>query len=114
MQYRKELLRQLPAMDVLLQCDEAAKLIDEYSYKAVLFAFRQATDFVRNKIISDNIEKCSANEIINIAKKCCLKKFSRHKKVINCSGTVLHTNLGRSVFEKLQKQLILQLIIMQI
>ena len=33
MQYRKELLRQLPAMDVLLQCDEAAKLIDDTPIK---------------------------------------------------------------------------------
>lgn len=101
MQYRKELLRQLPAMDVLLQSDEAAKLIDEYSYKAVLFAFRQATDFVRNKIISGNIEKCSANEIINIAKKMLFNKNSAGiKKVINCSGIVLHTNLGRSILSE--------------
>ena len=98
MQYRNELLRQLPAIDTLLQGDEAANLIREYSYKTVLNAFRQAIDFARKELINGNIEKCSKVDIITMAEKILNdKNLTGIRKVINCSGTVLHTNLGRSV-----------------
>ena len=81
-----------------MQGDEAANLIREYSYKTVLNAFRQAIDFARKELINGNIEKCSKVDIITMAEKILNdKNLTGIRKVINCSGTVLHTNLGRSV-----------------
>ncbi|MEG0372077.1 MAG: L-seryl-tRNA(Sec) selenium transferase, partial [Clostridium sp.] len=97
---KRELLKSLPKIDILLEREEIVS-IKGVSRNIVVEALRETIDIYRNNILEDKIIEYSIEDIIKDIKILIKKKSSMHlKRVINATGTVLHTNLGRAVIAK--------------
>lgn len=98
------LLRNLPKVDVLLKEDEVKKYIEKLPRKLVVENIRNSINIVR-----ENILKMGDYSPVFSLKEQCLMEFRKSikqieglklRRVINCTGTVIHTNLGRSILSK--------------
>lgn len=93
-------LRNLPSIDKLLQTEKAAALIAEFGRPLALESFRSTLDTVRSTFrISQQIP--TEPEIFEQAK-ALLQIWTAPtlKPVINASGVIVHTNLGRAPLSK--------------
>ncbi|MGL4739405.1 MAG: L-seryl-tRNA(Sec) selenium transferase, partial [Sarcina sp.] len=99
---KKDLLRGLPKVDPLLETQKIKDLIKEFTREQVKFALRESIDFYRINILNDKITtKINDNDVIVKALEILSIKFSSSlKRVINGTGIVIHTNLGRSVLSE--------------
>ena len=97
----KELLRRLPKIDELLQEEVIQEHLGSSMRVLVLDSLRETIESYRKAILSGEIESLTKEEIIIASIKLLSKKNSpKLKKVINATGTVVHTNLGRSLLSK--------------
>ena len=98
---RNELLRMLPKVDEILS-EEVIKIkIDEANRIVVVDSIRETIEDMRQAILKDEVDKVDRSHIVQeILKR--IDKNSRMKlnKVINATGVVIHTNLGRSALCK--------------
>lgn len=95
---KKDLLRELPKVDQLLDEDIMKKLLEKTRRVLVVKALRDTIDKYRKKILNDEITKISkGNILMDVVLLAERYEEGNLKKVINCTGTVIHTNLGRSV-----------------
>jgi L-seryl-tRNA(Ser) seleniumtransferase len=89
-------LRQLPGVDIIIKKKEIAQLISKYGHELITQIIRQVIDDTRNDILIDkNIpsnEQISAN-VSNLFRNLMTPSL---KKVINATGIIIHTNLGRA------------------
>ena len=94
------LYRSIPKVDILLEDEEIQSLIDTYSRDTVMEAIRGEMDALRVFIGKCDDEEKALKQIgalkANVAKKVAAMHEPNMKKVINGTGTVLHTNLGRA------------------
>ena len=96
-----DLLRSLPKVDELLQEETIKNLLGSNIRVLVLESLRETIEVYRKGILNDEIHSLTKEEVINNSIKLLNKKNSPMlKKVINATGTVLHTNLGRSILSK--------------
>ncbi len=94
----KELLRELPKIDELLKLQSVNKLIEENSRTIVLESLREAIEFYRNGILKGNVDSLNTEQVLDFAVHTLESKNKMHlERVINATGTVIHTNLGRSL-----------------
>ncbi|MEG2353358.1 MAG: L-seryl-tRNA(Sec) selenium transferase [Clostridium sp.] len=97
----KELLKKLPKMDELLEDGKIKKAIECSMRVLVIESLREAINSYREGVLKENIKEFNIEEIIqyalNLLEK---KKENKLRRVINATGTVIHTNLGRSVLSK--------------
>lgn len=97
--------RNIPKIDSIMENDKIKELLDITTRDLVLDCARQATEEVR-LFINDNPNKEDEinAEIKNIINKIIIKVDKllsyKMKRVINGTGTILHTNLGRAVISK--------------
>ncbi|GAA0768234.1 L-seryl-tRNA(Sec) selenium transferase [Clostridium subterminale] len=97
----KELLRKLPKIDELLKLQSVNKLIEENSRTIVLESLREAIEFYRNGILKGSVESLNTEQVLDFAIHTLESKNKMHlERVINATGTVIHTNLGRSLLGK--------------
>lgn len=97
----KELLRKLPKIDELLKLQSVNKLIEENSRTIVLESLREAIEFYRNGILNGNIDSLNTEQVLDFAVHTLESKNKMHlERMINATGTVIHTNLGRSLLGK--------------
>ena len=92
--------RRIPKVDVLLESKEIARLIEECSYDVVLEAVRKELEALRTFIGECQSEE-EANERVEALKERIVRRAKRASRpnmrpVINATGTILHTNLGRA------------------
>ncbi len=103
---RKKAFAQLPKVDEILAKEKIIYLIDITSRKIVIDEIRNAIDEIRNIIknadhdLLDNFCYCEEELIEKIIKNVKIRYQYNLKKVINATGVVLHTNLGRSPLPK--------------
>ena len=98
MDHTNALLRKIPKMDALLAGEEARRMIAEYSYTLVATALREAVEQVRAAILAGGSPELSAASILGLCRERLEKACMPHQRpVINATGVVLHTNLGRSL-----------------
>ncbi|HEB73164.1 MAG TPA: L-seryl-tRNA(Sec) selenium transferase [Nitrospirae bacterium] len=95
-------LRKLPSVDRIVGLASCKSLIDRYGRSRVVGATRKLLDHIRNEILSaGNGEDYAlkSDEDLMSALSSQLKESSRPllKKVVNCSGVIIHTNLGRAM-----------------
>lgn len=96
MMEKRELLKALPKVDVLLENSEINSI--NVSRNIIVEGVRETIDLYRKNILEDKITSYSIEDIIRDIKVLVKKKSSMHlTRVINATGTVLHTNLGRAV-----------------
>lgn len=106
------LYKMIPKVDQILDNKVIKDLLDKNSKKLVMESIHEELDNIRNNIsngydkniISNKIE----NLIDNIKDNLMNKKTFSLRNVVNASGVVIHTNLGRSVlnseiFENIKK-----------
>lgn len=97
---KKELLSSLPKVDSILMDNRIASL-SNISRNIILESIRETIEVYRENILKETIEHYSYDEIIKDILNTIKQKNSFHlKRVINATGTVLHTNLGRAVLPK--------------
>ena len=97
----KDLLRQLPSVNDLLKVQSVDELIDLYSYDRVKEALQHAIDQVRQSVLSgDKVDIHDAAIIDEASQQLESLKSASLKSVINATGTVLHTNLGRALLSE--------------
>lgn len=96
---KKHLLKRLPSVDSLLNDSKIAEFIKEESRKTIVDAMRKALENERGLIIASNNEAYSF-DISDFRKKVRaeIEKTGRFSlaRVVNATGVVLHTNLGRA------------------
>lgn len=93
-------LRKLPAVDKLLNNDIINSLITQYNKKLVVYIIKNVISEERQNILKEKTCK-SQKELISIILKNTHKTGSKSlKKVINATGIVIHTNLGRAPYSK--------------
>ncbi|MDU1411524.1 MAG: L-seryl-tRNA(Sec) selenium transferase [Clostridium sp.] len=97
----RELLRKLPKIDELLKTELVEDMMKSYSRTIVLDSLREAIEHYREGILKDTINSVSVEEILDLSTKILQDKDKMHlRRVINATGTVIHTNLGRSILGK--------------
>ena len=92
-------LRYLPQVQTVLEMDEAQMLISRFSQQEVTEAVRQQIGFVRNDILAGQKEmdlKLDSEFFSNIEEAVQAGRKSHLQTVINATGIVIHTNLGRA------------------
>jgi len=91
-------LRGLPSVEQLLQTKSAAELIARYGRPLTLQAIRDAMDAVRRRVSKRSEATLPSREILltEAATQLNLWTSPTLLPVINASGVILHTNLGRA------------------
>ncbi|MBR4990405.1 MAG: L-seryl-tRNA(Sec) selenium transferase [Oscillospiraceae bacterium] len=94
----QKLLRQIPKVDELMKQPQLQQLCTAVPVQKVTEAVRQILDDLRAGILNGSIEEMPALEdlcglVVGTANK---KAEYSLKKVINATGIILHTNLGRA------------------
>ena len=91
------LLRSLPKVDELLKREDVAALDAVHGRTLTLEALREALDATRTAVRAGEIAEVSADAIAaDAAAWLALKARRSLRRVINATGIVVHTNLGRS------------------
>lgn len=97
---KNQLFRKIPKMDVLLAQDAVQKMITMYGYDSVLNALRRGQEKLRLEIACCTDEDQMEEQITELADRVQKELESAYcpqvKKVLNGTGTILHTNLGRA------------------
>ncbi|MBA4370169.1 MAG: L-seryl-tRNA(Sec) selenium transferase [Coriobacteriaceae bacterium] len=93
----QERLRQLPKVDALLEREDIAALAGEVPRALVVDAVREAVEAVRGSLLEGHEADAGADAVAAEAIRIARAKARRSlRRVINATGIVVHTNLGRS------------------
>ena len=95
----RDLLRRLPSIEKLLLLPEMQELLTSYSRRLVTEALRSVVSNVRDGILRDEVQKLpEPAEYASFALEAITEMtLPSLRNVINATGTVTHTNLGRSL-----------------
>ena len=93
-------LRNLPSIDAVLQQEPVRQLVAAYSHEAVVTVVRRHLDGIRYSISNGD----PVPDISQIVESVCAEASRQWtlspRRVINATGVVLHTNLGRAPLSK--------------
>jgi L-seryl-tRNA(Ser) seleniumtransferase len=91
-------LRDLPSVDELLQTKTAAELIAQYGRPLTLSAIRETLDTIRTRFLSGQTTALPLHDLILAQTDALLISWLKPtlRTVVNASGVILHTNLGRA------------------
>lgn len=93
-----DLLRQLPSVDKLLNHPDSVQLIDQYGREAVRDAMRQTLADVRQRILNEGRPGTSITALMERITAHLASAFQPTlRPVINATGVIIHTNLGRAL-----------------
>jgi len=101
MEEKQKLLTTLPSVDEILRSNQGVQWLNVYPRRYVIQAIREVIDSRRKEIlkgfISDISEESMMAEIENT-----MEKLSSYSLIplINATGIVIHTNLGRSILSE--------------
>ena len=94
------LYRSIPKVDVLLEKEEMKVGIEKYGREIVVDAIRIETEELRKFIGTCDSEETAKDAITNVTASILARAekmlMPNMKKIINATGTILHTNLGRA------------------
>ena len=95
---KQNLLTLLPAVDEILKSERGMKWQQSFPRRYVLSSIRDVIEHYRQSILKDELTEFSLEEMLSDMQRemASLSEFSL-KPVINATGVVIHTNLGRSV-----------------
>ncbi|MDQ2746718.1 MAG: L-seryl-tRNA(Sec) selenium transferase [Acidobacteriota bacterium] len=110
--HKREILRRLPSIDALLHSDIAAEISLKAGAKHLTTLARTAIGEVRRKITDGENENQSREDLLSEAATILEKLWrgennSALRRVINATGVIVHTNLGRApLSEKARRALV--------
>ena len=98
MRKNQELLRKLPKIDEMLQDEHLIFFTEIMPRQVVVETLREVIDMVRREIIDGRREEIPAvEELAGLVKQRVFEEQGKSlRRVINATGVVLHTNLGRA------------------
>lgn len=107
----KEWYRKIPKVDVLLHMPQVQELVMEYGRKSVMECIHQETERIREllrqkelHLQEESVKAELEQELELLPKAICDRVEERERldfrRVINATGTILHTNLGRAPIAK--------------
>ena len=91
-------MRSLPAVDAVLRVSATEALVSRYGRAGVTAAVREALRRAREEILNGGEPPVSEEGVLAIAARILSGRGIR--RVVNATGVVLHTNLGRSVLSE--------------
>ena len=98
---QQELLRSLPKIDEVLMDERVIELMDRIPRETVVDAVRETVESVREGILEGRVNDDRAMELGPIIEKTIVRanqaEIRNLRPVVNATGVVLHTNLGRAV-----------------
>lgn len=98
---KQQLLSTLPSVDELLKGPEGAAWLGGFQRKIVVQAVRDVISRLRDEILSSNCSGFTRDSLIQDIDREIRRKASYSlRRVINATGIVLHTNLGRAVLSE--------------
>ena len=102
----KQLLSQIPAINKILLLDEVKSLIQEYSEVGVKSAIKNYIDEIKQEILNEELHEVpSLEKIVEVVTQIVKNEDKNSlRRVINATGTILHTNLGRSLLSQKIKE----------
>ena len=102
----KHLLSQIPAINKILLLDEIKELMNTYTEVAIKSAIKQYIEEVKQAILNEELSEVpSLSKIVGQVEKIVEKEDKNSlRRVINATGTILHTNLGRSLLSQKIKE----------
>ncbi len=95
---KKELLRGLPAVDAVMRDPSGLALAGLYGRASATGAVREALDDLRGRIVAGERPGLSEEAVVEAASGLLAGRGLR--RVVNATGVILHTNLGRSVLSE--------------
>jgi L-seryl-tRNA(Ser) seleniumtransferase len=101
MNEKQKLLSKLPSVDELLKSGRGVDWLQSYPRRYVLQAIRETIDLKRKEII-DGLAVDLSNEVMSGEIERIIEKISSYslEPLINATGVVIHTNLGRSILSQ--------------
>ncbi len=108
-QEKNALLRELPSVNKLLQSPAGREWVKRYGHTLVTKACNEALNIWRQKILHQEVCEAAEFEKLSCEIKARLAAFAapRLKRVVNATGIILHTNLGRAVLSEKAQQAVL-------
>lgn len=104
---KQNLLRSLPSVDALLSIDPLPEYIADYSYDVVLEAVRNILDITRQDILNEKLDTLHQAWLVEQVVKQIEQSFAPTlRSVINATGVIIHTNLGRALLSESAQQAI--------
>jgi L-seryl-tRNA(Ser) seleniumtransferase len=106
---KSEILRSLPSVDALMHSKIAKKLLPKAGIKQLTAIARSVIDELREQIpANESFSNLSKEEILNEAENSLEKVWIgqnrlRLQKVVNATGVIIHTNLGRAPLSEAAK-----------
>ena len=102
----KHLLSQIPAINKILLLDEIKELMNTYTEVAIKSAIKQYIEEVKQDILNEELSEVpSLSKIVGEVARIVEKEDKNSlRRVINATGTILHTNLGRSLLSEKIKE----------
>ena len=102
----KHLLSQIPAINKILLLDEIKELMNTYTEVAIKSATKQYIEEIKQAILNEELSEVpSLSKIVGEVAKIVEKEDKNSlRRVINATGTILHTNLGRSLLSEKIKE----------
>ena len=102
MSQNKNLFMLIPKVDELLEEDHIEKLLNTMPRRLVVDAIREEIDILRNNIKDGKLNEEEIKNIRDSLPKAVIDRANRKnayklKRVVNATGTVIHTNIGRSL-----------------
>jgi L-seryl-tRNA(Ser) seleniumtransferase len=98
---KHELLRQIPKVDDLLRHEGILLLFDRHPHSRIVIAIRLVLDRLRQQILDGKAQRIELEHLIDaICRQAESLQERRLKHVINGTGIIVHTNLGRSNLSK--------------
>lgn len=94
----RERLRNLPAVDVVLREPGAEALSSKYGRSALTAAVREVLGGLRREVLAGSEPETAAASVIQSVSRLLTNRGLR--RVVNATGVILHTNLGRSVLSE--------------
>ena len=88
--------RELPSVNQVLQQQEVSDLISEYSHDSIVELVRDELAAVRQSVASGGNLRCLDSISNSVTERADSRWKSWPEIVINATGVILHTNLGRA------------------
>jgi L-seryl-tRNA(Ser) seleniumtransferase len=99
---KNEQLRKIPKIDEVLTDEFVVELLEKYPRRIVVEAIRTTIDLIRASILSEKLGEVPEREELLMQIDRCVKEALQFnlRPVINGSGIIIHTNLGRSLLSE--------------
>ncbi len=89
-------LRRLPSVDRLLQASEGEELAERFGHALAVEAMRETLDDIRQRILAGSAAPAEAEILAEVKQRLEQWTTPTLRPVINATGVIIHTNLGRA------------------